>query len=78
MKRAYFVTPYGDKWKIEIKADYPELFDDQKSAVNAAVDAAHKSGRDGFEAEVYIKAEDDQLQLSWTYGKDRYPNTADA
>ncbi|MEZ2131823.1 MULTISPECIES: DUF2188 domain-containing protein [unclassified Sinorhizobium] len=78
MKRAYFVMRDGDKWKIKIKADYPELFDDQKSAVDAAVDAAHKSGRNGFEAEVYIKAEDDQLQLTWTYGKDRYPKPADA
>lgn len=73
MARAiYYVLKAGDQWKIRHDdKDYP--YRTQADAMRAAVDAAHKAGRDGHDAQVLVQGRDGKWQTEWTYGDDPYP-----
>ncbi len=73
MARArYYVLKDGLKWKIRHQEkDYS--YETQRAAMNAAVDAAHESGKSGHDAQVLIQGRDGQWQTEWTYGHDPYP-----
>jgi hypothetical protein len=73
MARAhYYVVKNGARWKIRFNDkdyDYPT----QAAAMKAAVDAAHKAGGNGHDAQVLVQGRDGKWQTEWTYGNDPYP-----
>ena len=73
MARAvYYVLSAGNQWKIRHNdKDFP--YATQAAAISAAVDAAHSSGKKGFDAQVLIQGADGQWRTEWTYGHDPYP-----
>lgn len=73
MTRAqYFVLSNGGSWKIRHNNnDY--LYDTQRAAITAAVDAAHKSGQKGYDAQVLVQRVGGEWRAEWTYGHDPYP-----
>lgn len=74
MSRAqYFVVLHQGQWKISYNGEHYGPYDTQKLAIKAAVDAAHKSGGNGFDAQVLIQGENNQFRTEWTYGNDPYP-----
>ena len=73
MARAvYYVLSDGGRWKVRHN-DKDYHYDTQRSAIRAAVDAAHSSGGKGFDAQVLIQGQNGQWRTEWTYGHDPYP-----
>ena len=73
MARAqYFVLSNAGSWKVR-QNDKDYDFTTQAAAMNAAIDAAHQSGRKGLDAQVLVQGRDGQWQTEWTYGHDPYP-----
>lgn len=74
MSRAqYVVVLHQGEWKISLEGKHYGPYRTQGDAVRAAVDAAHKSGRDGLDAQVLIQNEQNKFRTEWTYGRDPYP-----
>ncbi|MEZ2131822.1 MULTISPECIES: DUF2188 domain-containing protein [unclassified Sinorhizobium] len=73
MRRHYFVVRDQEEWKVYLDGDYSDANCDQKAVIAAAVDAAYKSGREGYQAIVFVPDENHQFRVTWTYGKDTYP-----
>lgn len=74
MARArYFVVLDGGEWKISYEQKHYGPYPTQKAAIRAAVDAAHKAGEGGHDAQVLIQGTDNQFRTEWTYGHDPYP-----
>ncbi|HYH39901.1 MAG TPA: DUF2188 domain-containing protein [Azospirillum sp.] len=73
MARAiYYVLSHGGGWKIRHnEKDF--FYDTQRAAIKAAVDAAHKAGGNGYDAQVLIQGANGQWRTEWTYGHDPYP-----
>lgn len=73
MTRAvYYILSSGGQWKIKYNdKDYP--YATQAAAIRAAVDAAHKAGSIGHDAQVLIQNREGQWRAEWTYGHDPYP-----
>lgn len=73
MARAqYFVVLHEGQWKIKHN-DKHFTYSSQREAIRAAVDAAHKAGAQGFDAQVLVQGENNQFRTEWTYGHDPYP-----
>lgn len=66
----YIVVLHQGQWKIRFGAKHYGSYATQKSAIRAAVDAAHKSSDD---AQVLVQDADNQVRTEWTYGRDPYP-----
>jgi hypothetical protein len=74
MARAqYFVVLHNNEWKVNHDGNHYGPYKSQREAIGAAVDAAHKSGLDGHNAQVLIQAANNQFRAEWTYGDDPYP-----
>jgi hypothetical protein len=74
MARArYFVVLHEGQWKISYEGKHYGPYDTQKAAIRAAVDAAHKAGGKGHDAQVLIQGKDNLFRTEWTYGHDPYP-----
>ena len=73
MARAhYYVLSDNGQWKIRHEGkDY--LYLTQRDAIKAGVDAAHKAGRLGHDAQVLVQGQNGQWRTEWTYGHDPYP-----
>ena len=73
MARAqYFVVMHEGQWKITHNGvHYP--YATQAAAIRAAVDAAHKAGGLGHDAQVLVQGVNNQFRTEWTYGHDPYP-----
>jgi hypothetical protein len=73
MARArYYVLSNGGAWKIQHEGkDYH--YATQAEAMKAAVDTAHKAGREGHDAQVLVQGQSGQWRTEWTYGNDPYP-----
>ena len=69
----YFVVKHEGEWKVTHDGKRSVPHKTQKAAIKAAVDAAHKAGKDGKDAQVLIQGEDNQFRTEWTYGNDPYP-----
>lgn len=68
----YYVMPNGQSWGVRhCGALYP--YDNRKTAIRAAIDAAYRSGRNGHEAQVFSPGADGNWQIEWAYGRDPYP-----
>ena len=74
MKREqYFVVLKDGKWMVSLNGQHYGPYATQKLASKSAVDAAHKSGQKGLNAQVLIQGENNQFRTEWTYGEDPYP-----
>ena len=61
-----------NQWKIKWNGQhYP--YNGQRDAIRAAVDAAHKAGKSGHDAQVLVQGADSKFRTEWTYGPDPYP-----
>jgi len=66
----YFVVNHSGEWKISFNQKHYGPYSTQSHAIQVAVDAAHRSGRD---AQVLVQGRDNQFRAEWTYGHDPYP-----
>jgi hypothetical protein len=74
MARAqYFVVLHAGEWKISFEKKHFGPYDSQKTAIRAAIDAAHGSGKNGHDAQVLVQGQNNQFRTEWTYGHDPYP-----
>jgi hypothetical protein len=74
MARAhYFVVLHQGEWKINLDGKHYGPYTTQRDAIRAAVDAAHKAGQQGHDAQVLVQGENNQFRTEWTYGNDPYP-----
>jgi hypothetical protein len=74
MARAqYVVTTKGGQWYVRLDGKDYGPYQTQKAAIKDAVDAAHSSGKKGFDAQVLIQGADNKFRTEWTYGHDPYP-----
>ena len=74
MARAqYFVVLHNSEWKISYDGKHYGPYASQKAAIRAAVDTAHKAGKEGHDAQVLIQGMNNQFRTEWTYGNDPYP-----
>ncbi len=74
MSRArYYVVIHSGEWKINYEGKHYGPYETQKGAIRAAVDAAHKVGARGGDAQVLVQGMSNQWRTEWTYGHDPYP-----
>jgi hypothetical protein len=69
----YFVTLHQDQWHVVWNDKRHGPYPNQKAAIKAAVDAAHKDGKAGKNAQVLVQGADHKFRTEWTYGNDPYP-----
>jgi Uncharacterized protein conserved in bacteria (DUF2188) len=69
----YTVVNHQGQWKISFEGKHFGPYENQKTAIRTAVDAAHKAGRDGRDAQVLVQGTDGRFRTEWTYGSDPYP-----
>lgn len=69
----YFVVLHQAEWKISFNQKHFGPYNTQAEAIQAAVDAAHQSGRSGHDAQVLVQGMNNQFRTEWTYGHDPYP-----
>jgi len=68
----YYVLNEGPQWKVRhSQKDYP--YKTEAEALRAAIIAAHQSGKDGHEAQVFVQDGDGKWRAEWTYRYDPYP-----
>lgn len=69
----YFVVQHEGQWKIKWNGEH-FTYGSQREAIRAAVDAAHQSGANGYDAQVLVQGtNNNQFRTEWTYGHDPYP-----
>lgn len=74
MARAqYYVVKQNNQWKIKHNDAHYGPYGTQRDAIQHAVNAAHKSGENGHDAQVLIQGADHLFRTEWTYGHDPYP-----
>jgi hypothetical protein len=69
----YFVVLHEGEWKIKNGDQHSHPYPTQREAIDAAIEAAHASHRDGQLSQVLVQGEDLLFRTEWTYGKDPYP-----
>lgn len=69
----YFVVLHDSQWKIKFDGKHYGPYSTQAEAIRDAVDAAHKSGKNGHDAQVLVQGTNNQFRAEWTYGHDPYP-----
>jgi hypothetical protein len=69
----YVVVLHQNEWKISFQGKHYGPYQTQRTAIRAAVDAAHKAGKNGDDAQVLIQGTDNKFRTEWTYGNDPYP-----
>lgn len=74
MKRLQYIVVYHEnKWKISFEGKHYGPYATQKEAIISAIDAAHKTGNNGLNAQVLVQGTDSKFRTEWTYGNDPYP-----
>lgn len=69
----YVVVLHEQEWKITYEGKHYGPYSTQKAAIDAAVSAAHTSGKNGHDAQVLVQGKDNLFRTEWTYGNDPYP-----
>ncbi|BAT58348.1 hypothetical protein GJW-30_1_00872 [Variibacter gotjawalensis] len=69
----YFVVHHEGQWKVKLNGTHYGPYNSQAAAARAAVDAAHKAGDQGYDAQVLVQGQNNQFRTEWTYGNDPYP-----
>jgi hypothetical protein len=70
--RHYEVSQQGVGWDITLLSNRLSSHPTQAIAVKAAIDAAHKDGGCGHNAQVTVRGGDGVLRTVWVYGRDSY------
>jgi hypothetical protein len=74
MARAqYFVVIHDGEWKISFEGQHYGPYSTQRDAIRSAVDAAHRAGEKGYDAQVMVQGVNNQFRAEWTYGNDPFP-----
>ncbi|AND87488.1 LDH2 family malate/lactate/ureidoglycolate dehydrogenase [Bradyrhizobium diazoefficiens] len=69
----YFVTRHKGQWMVALNCEYSGPYATEEEAIRVAVDAAHKEGKVGRDAQVLVQGHDHRFRHEWTYGQDPYP-----
>jgi hypothetical protein len=69
----YFVVYHENSWKISFEGKHYGPYMSQSVTIKNAIDAAHKSGQSGHDAQVLVQGLDSKFRTEWTYGNDPYP-----
>jgi hypothetical protein len=69
----YLVARQEDGWVIKFNGEEYGPYKSEREALLFAIDAAHKLGEQGGEAQVLLADESGDVQPAWTYGQDPYP-----
>ncbi len=69
----YLVVGQNDMWLIKFEGDEYGPYKSEREALLFAIDAAHKLGEQGEDAQVLLIDESGEAQPAWTYGQDAYP-----
>ncbi len=72
-RERYYVVLHDGEWKITYKEKHYGPYKTQRDAIRVAVDAAHKVGEKGSDAQVLVQGENNHWRTEWTYGNDPYP-----
>lgn len=72
-RHKYYVVLHQGEWKIKYGEKHFGPYRTQADAIRKAVDAAHKVGDKGGEAQVLVQGKDNKFRTEWTYGNDPYP-----
>lgn len=69
----YLLVRQEDLWFIKFDGEEFGPYKSEREALLFAIDAAHKVGEQGEEAQVLVINEDGTAQPAWTYGQDPFP-----
>jgi hypothetical protein len=69
----YVVVQHDDVWMINFHDEEYGPYKTKSEAMLFAIDAAHKLGEHGENAEVALMGENDHVRPEWIYGRDPYP-----
>ena len=69
----YLIVRHGDMWLIKFEGEEYGPYATEREAMLFAVDAAHKLGEQGEQAQVLRVNENGEVQAVWTHGRDPYP-----
>jgi hypothetical protein len=69
----YLVVKKCDGWKVVSGSVQTGPFADRVRAIEAAIELADRTGRDGRDSQVLVRGEDRRDRIEWTYGRDPYP-----
>jgi len=69
----YVVVLHQNEWKISHNGAHHGPYRSQGEAIIFAVDAAQKSGKSGYDAQVLVQGQNNRFRTEWTYGNDPYP-----
>lgn len=69
----YYVVLHMDEWTISYDGRHYGPYPDRDVAFRYAVDAAHKTGENGHEAQVLFQVDGHHFEPQWIFGQDRYP-----
>jgi hypothetical protein len=72
-KIRYLIVEKDGKWKINLGSLKMGSFTNRLGAISAAIDMADRDGRNGGDAQVLVRREEQELLIEWTYGRDPYP-----
>jgi hypothetical protein len=72
-RQRYYVVLHHKEWRIKYNDELYGPYETQKKALTAAIEAAHRAGGSGAEAEVIVQGENNYFRTEWTYGEDPYP-----
>jgi hypothetical protein len=72
-RQRYYVVLHHREWRIKYNDELYGPYATQKLALTAAIEAAHRAGSSGAEAEVIVQGENNYFRTEWTYGEDPYP-----
>ena len=69
----YTVVGQGDVWFIKFDAEEYGPHKTEREAMLFAIDAAHRLGENGEQAQVRSMDESRNARATWTHGQDPYP-----
>jgi hypothetical protein len=69
----YLVVRQDDVWFIKFDGEEYGPYKSEREALLFAIDAAHKLGEQGEEAQVLLLDEAGEAHSAFTYGQDPYP-----
>jgi len=69
----YIVVGQGDVWFIKFDAEEYGPYTTEREAMLFAIDAAHRLGESGEQAQVLSMDESGNARATWTHGQDPYP-----
>ena len=72
----FFVVRHGGQWKVRHNDLHLGPYLTSACALRAAIDEAHRTGRQGSGAQVFVPVKGDEFRLEWTYGMDPHPSRA--